>query len=529
MGILDFLKRHNRDVPKDTAKPAVKRFDKYDYALRCLEQSDSLYHKWEASGTTVFDALLLHSNDDALILRASSVIYRLWSQADCDQRMQLLGRVLHSEFPSRWADFNPSVWEKHCPTAEHYHVLLFIGTAHCNGYFRESCLWLLMNLPRALPCFLLRCNDWVSLIQNIAAQSLPKLLQNASASEIAEAFPYIDRLHYCGRYRGNSEQITLPEIVRYAADKVKADPDCISHLPLRERAAAYRTLMRYTQMDAAFLHALLAQEKDINLHSKLICSYMDHSTASEEQLREWLTSKNHRVRYIAAQKLLEMNGITEDFTALLLDSCRTIRQFAAYYLQKDGVDVAAFYRSHLEDATESALLGLGEFGMISDVPMIRTYLQSENFRITAAALWAISMLDTQNCHELLWEYLFHPIPRLHKTAYFRIRKLGIRYGAKRIADAIDRTEHPILRRHLIVLMTHESSWKRLPYLLPLYNETHPGSQNTIRSAISKRNSFTTISQEQAAFIHHVLTDLGEEIPSSLRDTILLDLKYVTKA
>lgn len=529
MGILDFLKRRSQDLPKDTTKPVIKQFDKYDYALRCLEQSDNLYHKWTTLDGTVFDALLLHSADDALIRRASAIIYCLWTESDCEQRIQLLGRVLHSEFPIRWADFNPSVWEKHCPTSEHYHVLLFMGTAHCNGYFRESCLRQLMNLPQALPCFLLRCNDWVSQIQNLAAHSLPKLLPNVSAQEIAAAFPYIDRLDYCGRYRGSGEQITLHEIVRYAADKVKANPNCISRLSTRERAAAYRILMRYAQMDAIFLHALLASEKDINFHSKLICSFLDRYAASEELLREWLASKHYRVRYKAAQKLLEMNGITEEFTDLLLDSSRTIRQFAAYYLQKDGFDVGGFYRSHLEDATEAALLGLGEFGTLSDVPMIRTYLQSENHRISAAALWAISMLDTRNCHELLWEYLFHPVPKLHKTAYFRIRKLGIRYGAKRIADAIDRTEHPILRRHLIVLMTHESSWNRLPYLLPLYNETNSGLQNTIRSAISKRNSFTTISQEQAASIHHVLTDLGKEIPASLKDTILLELKYVTKA
>ncbi len=456
--------------------------------------------------------------------QTAHALYDLWQDTPADRRCDLIGRF-YPQYMDRWQDFDPAVWQKHCENPAHYCVLLMLGTSHRNGYFRERCMRYLCDEPEALPCILLRLNDWVLPIRQLAQDLAIPLLRCASPALVLECCPFLEKLLRGERH----EYEAMQEVLDLAVHRLLAEPEMMLHLPDAQRSAVYRILLR-SDMQKSDFQTLLASEKNAYLYSLLVRHYLRLHTPEESELISFLHSRIPMVRYLAAEKRLAVFGIWEDLPMLLLDKSRRIREFAVYHLRKDGFDVRTFYLAHLDASPETALLGLGEVGDPEILPLIRQYLKNAQPRIAAAALTAVSHLDTENGAETLWAHLFHPELKVRRTAC-RIMKNATRYerygrhfyGSERIADAIRRTDDPVIRKFLLILLIHEPQWENLPHLLRLYGELPWNCRELIVPHL-RMNPYVRIPAEE---IRQVLEETRRSLPESIYKSLLWDLERLS--
>lgn len=457
-------------------------------------------------------------------MQTAQALHALWHDTPAERRCDLIGKF-YPQYIDRWQNFDPAVWKKHCEKPEHYRVLLMLGTSHRNGYFRERCMRYLCDVPEALPCILLRLNDWVLPIRQLARDLAIPLLRCASPALVLECCPFLEKLLRGERH----EYEAMQEVLDLAVQRLLTEPDMILHLPDAQRSAVYRILLR-SDMQRSDFQMLLASEKNAYLYSLLVRHYLRLHTPEESELIGLLHSRIPMVRYLAAEKRLAVYGPWEDLPELLLDKSRRIREFASYHLRKNGFGVREFYPEHLKTSAETALLGLGETGTPEDLPLIRQYLNSEQPRIAAAALTAVSHLDTENGAETLWEHLFHPELKVRRTAC-RIMKNATRYeqyqrhfyGSERIADAIRRTEDPVIRKFLLILLIHEPGWENLPHLLRLYGELPWDCRELIVPHL-RMNPYIRIPAEE---MRQVLEDTREALPESIYKSLLWEIERLS--
>lgn len=482
----------------------------------------------------LYDALL--SGDLTYIAHAAAALNKRlqWSGYSGIPGMRIRSAAHYQD----WAKVDPRSFRKACRKDSDYRALLYFGSLHHNGYYREACLHAMADMPEALPWLLLGCNDWVPAVRRTAAQYVTALLPACSTEILTDALPCLDKLLRSQRcYADGMDPQTY---VPFFIEGIRRSPHILLQRSRHIRHLAYGLLFREETADRALFHTFADQERDAFLHAFLVCRYIEADSAEDAELAEWLHDRSAQVRRAAAQKRYDTIGFWEGFTALLLDESRSIREFAAFHLRKARrFDLAGFYREQLcETCADAVLYGLGETGTEADAALLQPFLASAKPRTTAAALTALHGLQGGACAALLWEHLFHEAPMVRKTAYRLIVKEGLRFGASQIFDAIG-THPPCCRKYLVLLLTREATWERLPYLLQLYaplrydeNERpdwyeEQNLQSRIFRAILERNPYARVSPALAGQIEAALSAHGDKLPEQVKHGILFDLEHVS--
>ncbi len=130
-----------------------------------------------------------------------------------------------------------------------------------------------------------------------------------------------------------------------------------------------------------------------------------------------------------------------------------------------------------------------------------------------------------------WKYLLHSSILLSKQAYRLIKKYDIHYGSDVLYQAYLEHQNLPAAEDMILLLTKEPSWNRLPYLILLYDSEalSEKTKNCIRAAVKIRNLYAKVSSEQEQWIRSVLELQRNHIPEDLYKNILFDLKHVVKS
>lgn len=85
-----------------------------------------------------------------------------------------------------------------------------------------------------------------------------------------------------------------------------------------------------------------------------------------------------------------------------------------------------------------------------------------------------------------------------------------------------------MNRYLILILTNENSWERVPYLLKLYQYEDEQLQFYIRNAIATRNPYERVSVELADFIKSTIFEKQDILPKKLIWEIEHDLQYILR-
>lgn len=437
----------------------------------------------------------------------------------------LNGFRLHTQNYDRWRSCEPSAWETYC-TEQEYRAILCLGTLHENGYYREKCLRLLRNDAQALPYILLRVNDWVPGIRRMAAGSLPYLIEDAAPGALMDAMPYFNYLMQSTRC--HQDFLYKPwEIYPQLTKRFAEQPEQVFCKAVRVRRLCYETIfLKYqenfdTQVQMELIHCWMSGEKDGAQRSWLVSLYLYwcKTDIPLQELEAFQNDKQWRIRYFAHIRRLRQNGIWEGFENLLLDKAASIRELAAFWLEKVGFDVIAFCRSHRPESIPA----LGEWGTKADIPYIRQYLAE----YPCECMRALVRLGAENAEALLWEYLHSENAKAARTAFRIAWSRHIRFPEDALLSELNTTEDPKLRWRLVKLLGESGDWRALPALLRLLRE-YSHLRTDILHAIEKRNPWQEkLSPELAAQIEQALKDSEGYVPVQTAQMLRFDLHRLT--
>ena len=201
---------------------------------------------------------------------------------------------------------------------------------------------------------------------------------------------------------------------------------------------------------------------------------------------------------------MKQQGSWNGLEKLLLSPCYPIREFAAYYLEKNGFDNIRYCREHLPEM----LLALGDLGSAEDISYIRPYLKSNS----CEALVSLVRLDAEGSKELVLDAMYDSNAKLAKTAY-RMAEKRLHFTRSELIPRIESETDPQRRWRLIRLLGQNVGADLLPILIRLVRD-YSHLQTDIQAKIEEISYYHT-------FGHHAII-----MPQELYDETVAALDYV---
>lgn len=309
----------------------------------------------------------------------------------------------------------------------------------------------------------------------------------------------------------------------------------------RDEYCAYNQVLNRDQMER-----LLTLEPTGYGQMLLILGIFKQHGYDRLQSEQYLRAKSAVVRYHTLVFRYEQEHSKWDgLDAMLLDPSRRVRDYAAYILKKHtDINIITFYREERErQASKITLYSIGEHGTKAELEVIKPYLADECESICKAALHAYGKLAQSDGKDVYWKFLFDKRQVLARQAYRCIRKYEISYGVQQLYEAYLQKRLDFPADYLLMLLLEEPFWKRLPYLLMLNcDEKVTEKQRQIITAGIFRGylysgtsdqqtvnyMYSSVTNQQADMIRHLLERNKEHIPESVRKKILFDLEHISK-
>jgi HEAT repeat protein len=352
--------------------------------------------------------------------------------------------------------------------------LVGLASFHFSGYVREAAVAELVSqrTGKELPFLLIRLNDWVSQVRNVAEQAVRARIEPAYAVHLLANISLVLRLRICGRVekkfvddicdllkRAESKDVLLAgttskdKAVRRISFQLAAEAEPST------RGAIVRAAM--TDPDAVarswaarhFLPEVLPDELPGII---------------EPMLKDRFMPVRRDALWYAATKRPDI--AKQPLRSALLDSHVSMRETARQFLAAAEVTNAAeFYADALGNGSDkqcfAAICGLGETGKAADVPLVVPFLNSPLTNLRRAAVYAIGRLDLEGQLERLVGVLPDAKPSVSREA-LKALQLKARYIA--LADlenlfASGADFH--VRRNALSLIVHTDKWKKVPALL----------------------------------------------------------------
>lgn len=406
-----------------------------------------------------------------------------------------------------------------------YISLLILGSYHPNGYYRERCLTELTNYKETLPFILLRLNDWVDVIKDLAYKYSLERITHASSRELYTSLYIVDKIEKSQRRNSTHFHNIKKEILNNIV--LQKDLNVINLIysyEFKMRKPIYKYILPLNILTTHQLNECLLKEKNCFCQLLIIRHLLENHSLSDNQLLYYL---KHKRSYIRKEALIYKYQLIQDYWIgledYLLDSCYSIRDYTRFILKNHtDFNILEYYKNSLEN--KNAFYGISECGSFHDVKDIIPYLESDKAN---AVLCSLNHLLKEKGKEIYWKYLFSDNIAVSKQAYLAIKDNKIKYGAKTIYNDYIHCDIEHIKRYLFKLIFNEDAWDRLPYLLILYS-IEIEDRVIIINSIKNRNLYYSLSQDQANELKSILNNKEYQIPPDIIKSILFDLKFITK-
>lgn len=476
------------------------------------------------------------SSDKHMVKRAGQAVGKILAGYSISGITGLLNKLRHQtsmEWYIRWENVDLKLKKGWFETEEDYRWTLIAGVFHPNGYFREKCLCELALYENSLPYLILRMNDWVPAVRRTAGRLSGERARICPLPELFLASPAVLRVKWSERRR-LSELNTIEEIIkeRLQREMWNIDPDTVKKYEFSVRKSLYSLLFSRKLLEKSQADFLLSQEKSSFCQQIIITGILKHYHCSMEEVEAYLLHKNFCVRKRAMEyKYQLLKTAWPGLEKQLLDKNHGIRQLAGFILRNNtDLDILAFYEAHLSDENPAtAIEGIGETGGKEQARLLLPFLTSPREKLVKLALLSYGRLAGSDGEELYWSFLTDGRCSLAKAAYECIRYNKIRYGPRRLYDRIKESTDLCLKKHLVLLILAEDSWKRLPYLMNFYQDPDFHELRwKLAGAMKNRNVYTVLNKTDAEQIEQALKTCEGNLPNGLADSVRFDLKYVLK-
>ncbi|MBR6309159.1 MAG: hypothetical protein IKR39_11190 [Lachnospiraceae bacterium] len=472
------------------------------------------------------------SGDIKVTVKAAEAVARYMEKLDYTGICSLedwFRQFTSMEWSIDWKEIEPKSIKT--MTKADYLWVLRLGTFHPNGFFREKCIRELKADKASVPFVILRLNDWVKQVRNVAEEACLSVT-GMSGTEIIAYLPYLEKVKR--GIRANNAVIKEFED-RMAAEAGKHsdlfDKSFVRKYDVKTRKAAYRLFAGRKLLSKDEINSIISLEKNSQIQALLMTLLMDNYDVSTEELDDYLKHKSVTVNYKALEcKYKRVSNSWDGLEDFLLAKSAGMRAYVRYILERHTqTDVAAYYKMRLEtDNRKICIQGLGECGTKEDAETLKPYLEDSDEGIVKVTLHAIGSLLREDGAEIYWRFLQDAHEVVARQAYREIAAHDVRYGAEKIYDTLIGTESELLKEKLTLMLLKEPVWEALPYRLMLYASEDEAIKNIIHPFNGRISTYSTMSTEHAEWIKSIMADDRYKIPKDLQDKILFSMKYSIK-
>lgn len=283
-------------------------------------------------------------------------------------------------------------------------ILLGLASGSPDGHVRERAVLALAksSCGRELPFLLVRLNDWVEPVRELARTAVTDRLHSEYAPHFVAHLPLVDRLTNCLR---DDHRWLLDAVV----ERLEAGPwrDAVlngSCSPDRHvRRACFDLLSRSPAIDVRRIVRAALEDVDVGIKmrgARLATSRLPRGDPLWDALELMLRAAFSPIRRMAIQAAAAGRSpcLRRMLFAGLFDRSPAVRDVAGFHLNRNfGLDVAGQYRDSLRGAEcpdlVAAIHGLGHTGTPEDVRLIKGFLDHELAPVRQSALAAVGRLD----------------------------------------------------------------------------------------------------------------------------------------
>ncbi|HEX2835641.1 MAG TPA: hypothetical protein VHW00_21690 [Thermoanaerobaculia bacterium] len=374
-------------------------------------------------------------------------------------------------------------------TTESYGELLdrssavrLILSCHRSGYIREAAVRRLAqsNELQVLPFLLLRVNDWVPQVCEVAKKAVLARVHDRNANEFVRCLPLVERLRRAHRSDHDNLLAAIDALVLSRAENLY---ETLRHGPPRIRRFVFLLLTRNHDSNAV-REGLANDDPLIRLEAMRLVPATFPATEAEQLLRSATEDRSARVRTEALSHFLGDRALLE---RMLFDRNANLRDFARFHLREAGIDFAARYRAAITPIAPPkqlavAIGGLAATGSAKDAETLRPYLAHLSTSARRAAVKAVMRLDGARSVDAVAPLLLDPLPSVSAAARDALRP---QVALLDLGELFTRTAALHARRNVVQLMNGASKWRSIALLLEALQ--HPDVAELARDKIEYWN------------------------------------------
>lgn len=372
----------------------------------------------------------------------------------------------------------------------YYPNILAVGMCSSDGYIRMYSAELIADYPQHLPLMAYTFNDWVPNVRRAAENSFMTAVNNADTVSAALAYAELYDLQKAGRRSSNALADAENILRRRLTEEFKPDhADRLAQKYNSERAFHALISDKVISRECA-KHIIELQNYPISLELMYIRNY----DIPFEELIEYTNSRKNSLHSAAAQKLIDTYGLWDSAETLLADRVHSVRELMQYYFRKwrPEFDMEEYYKSKLPNP--AAIMGLGEIHSTDTEDTALKYIDSENARTAAAAVYALCSYSADKYSEFFFKMLPDSRLKAAKAAFRALMITNAYIPQKTLYENIleNRDNSRLCIRYASLLCRPSLGiWEAMPYLIRLYSFPEEKVQALVRRAIEKRGQYFT--------------------------------------
>jgi HEAT repeat protein len=320
---------------------------------------------------------------------------------------------------------------------------------------------------------LVRLNDWVDPVRELAHELVLKRLVPAYRDVIFNYLGLILRLKNCARIQQGAILAASVELFCHAEGRAYLSAIATS----RDRQVRLGFLKAAVDLEnesrIGFARQLL---DDPDPHVQFVASRVVLAECYPEELPELtaklLRSKSPRVRREALQTVVSRvpDLAPQKLLESLVDGNTGVRALALFYLSANsGFNAAQFFRDRLDLASGiqrvGAILGLGETGVARDADAIRILLNAKESKLRKAAVCALGRLRPPGIEADLLLMLGDRSAAVSKQAYNGLLRRNQRDHLEELLGIFEGSEFEHVRLNALKLILLGDKWTVLPFLI----------------------------------------------------------------
>ena len=388
--------------------------------------------------------------------------------------------------------FRPEDLQRLVASQQDCELTLGLASFHRDGFVREAATRALAKSTSGieLPFLLIRANDWIEPVREVAAQALRERAEAEYAPHMVRNLPLILRLREVGRRDHELLVQALEDIV-------------VSQAAFGELRAAFvgsDRHLRRAAIDVAVarrkvslcLNALASADAMVRLRSARFlfaerppiegCSLADELAADG-----FSALRREALRYAVEHC---PDSLRQRLTAAMCDRSLAVRHAGNYHARsKLGLDSATFYRQALRPESRpgplyditASIAGLGENGDAGDASMLRSFVEHVLPRVQRAALQAIAALDFDSNEDVFFTALASSQPGVSRKARELLLKVPLRGEQPAIERSMLDSAYAHVRSNALRVLAGTGKWSGLRYiLLALQRDDSPLNDLAVR-------------------------------------------------